>query len=128
VIHRVLVLAAYICCGLVIASFALFARDQFAGASEHQQTQLLAGSDTPTAAAGPTTTSTDTTPSAVQVKAHHGQPRRFIDGAASALTSPFRAALHSDSKWVVEIEGVVLGLLVYGVGLGFVARYVRPEA
>jgi hypothetical protein len=107
-----LVLTAYICCGLVIASFALFARDQFAGASRHQQDELVAGHDT--------------TAAPVQVKTHHGQPRRFIDGAAAALTSPFRSLAHTDSHWALEIEATVLALLIYGVGLGFLARVARP--
>ena len=101
-IHRALVLTAYICCGLVIASFALFARDQFAGASEHQQTELVAGSNT-------------TSPTIV-VETHHGQPRASLDDAARALTAPVRAVLHSSSAWVVEIEGAIFGVLVYGVG------------
>jgi hypothetical protein len=112
VIHRVLVLAAYICCGLVIASFALFARDQFAGASKHQQSELLAGSST----AAP----------ASQAKTHHGQPRAFIDGAARVLTTPVRSLVHTSSDWAIELEATILALLVYGVGLGFLARFVRP--
>jgi hypothetical protein len=116
VIHRALVLTAYICCGLVIASFALFARDQMAGASKQQQTELVAGSDTPS------------NPHAVPVVHHHAQPRRFIDGAASTLTAPFRSFMHSDSAWSQELEGTLLALIVYGVGLGFLARYVRPTA
>ena len=89
-------LTAYICCGLVIASFALFARDQFAGASRHQQAELVAGHDT--------------TAAPVQVKTHHGPPRRVIDGAAAALTSPFRSLVHTDSHWALEIEATVLRL------------------
>jgi hypothetical protein len=110
--NRVLALTAYVCCGLVIVSFALFARDQLAGASEHQQTELVAG---------PTQTGSST-PRA----AHHpAQPRRFIDGAASALTSPFRSLVHSGSAWVSHGVSTLLALLVYGVGLGFLARYSR---
>jgi hypothetical protein len=109
VIHRILVLTAFVCCGLVTVSFALFARDQLAGASKHQQNELNAGAQT-------TTSST--------AAAHpHGQPRHFIDGAASALTSPFRALVHSNSDWVREIVPGLMALLVYGVGLGYLARY-----
>ena len=111
-IHRVLVLTAYICCGLVVASFALFARDQFAGASEHQRSELVAGSDT--------------TAAAVHVKPHDGQPRAFIDGASRALTAPFRSFVRTDSDWATRLEATALALLVYGVGLGFLARFARP--
>jgi hypothetical protein len=112
VIHRVLALSAYICCALVIVSFALFARDQFAGASENQTSAIVAGQPA--------------TPTAVPVATHHGQPRRFIDDAASALTSPFRSLMRTDSHWAIEIEETLLALLVYGAGLGFLARYARP--
>jgi hypothetical protein len=109
VIHRLLVLTAYICCGLVIASFSLFARDQIAGASKHQQSEIVAGAQTTT---GP-----------VPVSTHHGQPRAFIDGAASALTAPFRALVNSHSQWVLHIVPLLFALLVYGVGLGYLARF-----
>ena len=49
VISRVLRLTAFACCALVVVSFAMFARDQVAGASQHQQTELVAGAH-PTAA------------------------------------------------------------------------------
>jgi hypothetical protein len=109
VVHRTLVLAAFVCCTLVLASFALFARDQLARASAHQQSELVA-----TAPAGRGTPGT----------AHgHEQPRRFIDGAARALTSPFDAIVHSDSQWVRRGLPTLLALLAYGVGLGYLARY-----
>jgi hypothetical protein len=106
---RLLALVAYVCCGLVIASFALFAYDQVNGASEHQQTELASGATA--------------SPSAIPVIHHHGQPRAFIDGAASALTSPFRALVHSDSEWVMHLLPTLIALLFYGVGLGYLSRY-----
>jgi hypothetical protein len=111
VIHRALVLIAFVCCALVIASFGLFALDQISGASKHQQSEIAAG----------TTTTAGTTPT----PAHHAQPRRFIDGAWRALTSPFRSVVKSDSDWVDHIVPTLFALLVYGVGLGFLARYSR---
>ncbi len=109
VVHRLLVTVAFVCCGLIFASFALFSRDQLAGASQHQQNELI---------------------SAVQpsvAPSHHvpGQPRRFIDGAWRALTSPFRGIVQSDSEWVMVGLPTILALLVYGVGLGYLARYSR---
>ena len=43
VIHRALVLIALAASFLLLASFAMFARDQAAGASKHQQSELVAG-------------------------------------------------------------------------------------
>ncbi len=108
-IHRLLVLASVVCCALVVASFGLFARDQVAGASKHQVSELSSGVPVAPASAS----------------VHHAQPRRFIDGAASTLTSPFRSIVQSDSQWVLHGLPTFFALLVYGVGLGFVARYSR---
>jgi hypothetical protein len=109
VIHRVLVLTSFACCALVTLSFTMFARDQLAGASEHQQQEIVAGS--PPA------------PRAVPVHTAHGQPRRFIDAAAHALTSPFDSVVLSNSAWVSRGVPALLALVVYGLGLGYLARY-----
>jgi hypothetical protein len=108
VISRVLRLTAFACCALVVASFAMFARDQVAGASQHQQTALVAGAH-PTAA------------STAPVK--HAQPRRSIDAAAKVLTKPFAAIVQSTNLWVTHGLPAVLALLVYGLGLGYLARF-----
>jgi hypothetical protein len=105
VLHRALVLAAFVCCGLVLVSFTLFARDQLAGASAQQQNSLVSGS----AKAPP---------------AHHrGQPRRFIDSAAHDLSSPFSSIVQSNNDWVTHGVPTIFALLVYGVGLGYLARF-----
>lgn len=113
-IHRLLVFTAIVCCALVAASFVMFARDQIAGASKHQQNEIIASTPTTT---GP-------------VPIHHGtaQPRRFIDAAASDLTAPFRSIIQSDSEWVLHGFPTIVALLVYGVGLGYLARFSRGIA
>jgi hypothetical protein len=113
VISRVLRLTAFACCALVVASFAMFARDQVAGASQHQQTALVAGAH-PTAA------------SSTPVK--HAQPRRSIDAAAKALTSPFAAIVQSSNLWVKHGLPTLFALLVYGLGLGYLARFSTARA
>lgn len=109
VLHRILVLAALACCALVLASFALFAKDQLAGASAHQQRELASG-----------TTIVLGMPAASRPVA---QPRRFIDGAATTLDAPFASIVQSDSLWVSRGVPVIFAVLVYGVGLGYLARY-----
>jgi hypothetical protein len=112
VINRLLTYMSIACCALVIVSFGLFARDQIAGASHHQEAELAAG--LPSTAAGGSSS------------AHvHRQPRRFIDGAASALEAPFKSVVSSHSEWVEHIFPAILALLVYGMGLGFLARFSR---
>jgi hypothetical protein len=109
VISRTLRLASLLCCGLVVMSFAMFARDQMAGASEHQQTELVAGANTSTA------------PVAITHK--HSQPREFIDSAAKTLTSPFSAVVKSNNPWVDHGLPAIFALIAYGVGLGYLARF-----
>jgi hypothetical protein len=111
VFQRALVLTAIACSALVAGSFALFARDQLAGASKHQQNEIIA--------------SVPTTPRTVPMSHQPAQPRRFIDGAANALISPFKSIVQSHSQWVLHGIPTIIALLVYGVGLGYLARYSR---
>jgi hypothetical protein len=115
VVYRALVTVSCTCCLLLVASFGLFARSQVAGASQRQVNALAVGPVSPT----------PVTP------AHHvkGQPRRFIDGAASELTSPFDSLVSgSHSEWARHALLTLLGLLVYGAGIGYLARYSRGVA
>ncbi|HWE34100.1 MAG TPA: hypothetical protein VG410_11480 [Solirubrobacteraceae bacterium] len=111
VMHRLLVLVACACSALVLASFAMFARDQLAGASAHQVAEINAPP--------PGSSQSATQP------VHHAQPRRFIDGAASTLTSPFSSIVQSDNPWVKHALPTIFALLVYGVGIGYTARFTR---
>jgi hypothetical protein len=108
VIYRGLKLVSFLCCALVILSFAMFARDQMAGASANQQTAIASGASTPIPAAS---------------AKPHAQPRRFIDNAAKSLTAPFDAIVQSNNVWVKHGLPAIFGLLVYGLGLGYLARY-----
>jgi hypothetical protein len=110
VIRGALGLCRYICCGLVIASFALFTADQLGGASRHQVAEITAGSPTRSA-------------SRTAADSHPGQPRRFIDGASRALTTPFRSVISSGSQWVQRGFALICALLLYGLGLGYLLRY-----
>jgi hypothetical protein len=115
VVSGALGLARLICCGLVVVSFGLFALDQMKGASEHQVAEVTASA--PTRAGTPIVGDT-----------HAGQPRRFIDQAASVLTAPFRAVMHTGSQWAQRAFAVFCALLLYGVGLGYLARYSQGSA
>jgi hypothetical protein len=111
VIHRGLHLVSFLCCALVLASFAMFAFDQVSGASEHQVAQIASGAPT--------------SPGVTPRSTHHSSLRRFIDNAAHALTSPFRSILQTSSEWAKEIFETVCAILVYGLGLGYLTRYSR---
>ncbi len=94
---------------LVIVSFVMFAADQMGGASKHQVAEITAGAATRTGTG---------TVTAV----HPGQPRQFIDGAARALTAPFRAVISSGSQWVQRGFALICALLLYGVAFGYLLR------
>jgi hypothetical protein len=112
VFHRVLVWTACACSLLLVASFALFADDQVSAGSKHQQRLLVASAPgTPAALAHP-----------------KSQPRRFIDGAAALLTSPFGSIVASDSDWVNHGIPTIFALVAFGGGIGFLARYSRGRA
>jgi hypothetical protein len=111
VLESALRLLAIVATFFVVASFGLFARDQFSGASRNQQQEIVAGEPH--------------VPIAVAEKTHHGQPRRFIDDAASRLENPFDGLVSSSSDWAKQGVPALLAVLVYGAGLGFVARYAR---
>jgi len=107
-VHRVLVSCSFICCTLVIASFAFFAVDQISGASSQQVAQVASGSPTPPHRSTAT---------------RHGPIRRFVDLAAGKLTYPFHSLADSASQWANHILLLVIALAIYGVGLGYLARY-----
>jgi hypothetical protein len=110
-VHRGLVWAALACSLLVVLSFAMFARDQMSGASKHQQQEITSGAPHD--------------PGVSPTATKHAQPRRFIDGAAKALTSPFRSIVNTSSEWVRHGIPTFIALLVYGLGLGYLARFTR---
>jgi hypothetical protein len=99
---------------LVIGSFVMFAADQAAGASHHQQAELTGGPSSNSSSSAPTS--------------QRGQPGRFIDDAADTLTAPFASIVESKNAWVDHGVPTLLGLIVYGVGLGYLARFSRGFA
>lgn len=100
-------MCSVICCSLLVVSLGLFAFSQANGASKHQVATL---SFTTVKAAPPHPPS---------------QPRRFIDGAAGVLTAPFHGVVHSSSQWATRLATTILALLLYGLGLGYLARWAR---
>jgi hypothetical protein len=99
--------ASRLLCLIVVVSFAFFAVGQTSTASTHQQNELSG-------------TVTRTQP------AHKSAVHRVIEEASGTLTSPFSAITSgSSSQWVVRGVGTLMALLVYGVGIGYVARVMR---
>lgn len=110
---RTLRLASIVICLIVAASFAIFAIQQTKTASG-QQTEVVTNS-------GPALAH----PAASPATAKKGAVHRVIDEAAEALTSPFSGIVSSGSEWAVEGIKLALTLVIYGFGLGYVARVIR---
>jgi hypothetical protein len=105
--------ASRIVCLIVIVSFAIFALEQTGEASSHQQNKLTG---TATGAPAPHDAK----------RPHESAVHSAIDEVASELTSPFSGiTAGSTSQWVTRGVGAAMALLVYGLGMGYLARMLR---
>ncbi len=113
--------AAIVASAVVVLSFALFAVDETRDAAK-QSAAAVAGLEA--------TSSSDPSPTEERARERaHGPVREAIDDANDVLVSPFAfAASNSGSSWVRRGAPALLALLVYGVGLSFLARYARGRA
>ena len=104
-------LASIAICLIVIASFAIFVVNQTSSASTHQQEEV----------SGKVTTQKSPT--------HESSVHKTIDDASNELTSPFSGISSGwSSQWAIRGANLLLALIVYGFGLGFLARAVRVRA
>jgi hypothetical protein len=113
---RIARFASLAICLIAVASFVAFAVEQSKGASAHQQAELEPSGVAPQTG-GPTGAST---------KPAEGGLHKAIDDATAKLSSPFSALTSRiSSQWTLHIVTTLLMLLVYGFGLGLLARVVR---
>jgi predicted PurR-regulated permease PerM len=110
---KVLRLVSIGVCLVVAASFVVFAVGQTKTASGHQQEQLATPAESAAAAANP------------PAKTHESSLHKTLDEASSELTSPFAGLVSGSSEWATRGVKLVLALLVYGFGLGYLARMLR---
>lgn len=116
-------LASIAICLVAIASFGLFAVNQTSSASTHQQEVLNGGSPAP--ATNPATNPPGTS-STKATGAHESSLHKAIDDASNAFASPFSGVTAgSSSEWVIRGTKLLLTLIVYGFGLGFLVRVIR---
>jgi hypothetical protein len=112
VLERLIRTVAILASLLVLAGFAAFAVDESTGASRHQQDVVV-------------------NPGAVQERqreAGHSRVRIVLDDVNDELLKPFSGIVDSPDPWVQRGVPTLFALLVYGIGLGFLARYVRSRA
>jgi hypothetical protein len=116
-IAKLLRLASFVICLIVIASFVVFAANQTKSASNEQQ-EVLNGA--PAAPAG------GSSPGEKSPKPHKNAFHKALDEASGELTSPFAGIFSgSNSQWGTRGGELILALFVYGFGLGYIARIVR---
>lgn len=110
-IVKLLRFSSLVICAIVVASFAIFVLDQTSTASRHQSEEV---------ANGPTLSAST---SAAASKAHEGSVHKAIDAASSQLTSPFAGVVSGfSSEWLTRIVELLLALIIYGLGFGYLAR------
>jgi hypothetical protein len=117
-------LASVLVCLIVIASFALFVVNKTSSASAHQQQELNGTTTVPGAQA------VQGEGALTPVKhAKKSSLRTRIDDASNAITSPFDGLSSGwSSQWLIRGVNLLLALVVYGFGLGFLARVIRVRA
>jgi hypothetical protein len=115
VIERLLRFAAIVCSLLVVAGWGWFAVDETSAASQQSQAEIAGQMAAQTPSPDP---DAERDREKVNSPAHE-----YVDDANDVLLRPFTAAAEgSSSKWVRRSIPALLALLVYGLGLGILAR------
>jgi hypothetical protein len=109
---RTLSLVALVLALVVATSFLLFAVDELGGASREQQHRTIDADVTPTELAEENRES------------RHVQPREAIDDVNDFLLAPFQDVVSSNDVWAMRIVPTLLGLALYGIGIGYLARWI----
>jgi hypothetical protein len=114
-------LLAIACSGLVLLGFAYFATDELGRGSQNQQNALaseLGGDQEPTPVAPSPAEEADR-------ERANGTFREGVEDANDLLLGPFTPLIDSaDNTWVTHGVPALLGLLLYGLGLGMLANMI----
>jgi hypothetical protein len=115
---------AIACSLLVVAGFALFTFDETDKGSKAQQAKLereLGGG-----VSDPHLIAPDSRQEAARER-NQGTVGEAIDDANDVLLAPFVDLIDSDSAWVNHGIPALLALLIYGLGLGFLANMLPKQ-
>jgi hypothetical protein len=119
-LSRTLHWASVFICLIVIASFMVFAVNQTSSASAHQQEVLN------NEVAKPSTDAVSGASGAPSSSSHESTVHEAIDEASKVFTSPFDGITAGwSSEWLIRSANLGLALLLYGFGLGYLARMIR---
>ena len=117
-LERILATVAIAVSLVVVISFGLFAIDELNGASSRNEAKLAQDleANPPPAAER-------------QREKDHGAVRETIDDANDVVVSPFTGLTSSSgNRWVQRGVPALVALLVFGLGLGFLARFAHGRA
>jgi hypothetical protein len=117
-------LTAIVASVLVALGFVTFAVDELNKGSQTQQQALSEQLDErlPASAAAATALSGEEAR-----EQQHGELREAIDDANDVLLAPFDNLVGSSNVWVEHGLPTLLGLLLYGVGLGMLANFLPKQ-
>jgi hypothetical protein len=112
---------ALVCSAVIVLSFGLFVIDETRAAS-NQTAAEVAGRDAARTA----------DPSPAQERAReqtHGDVHELIDDGNDLLVAPFGGLVaDSSSRWTRRGVPALLALVVFGFGLGYLARFTQGRA
>lgn len=113
-VERSLRIASIVLSVVVALGFVMFAIDELEDASNRQRGEL-AGFE-----------QADPSPADERTREQrHGAARELVDDANDILLKPFAGIVTSGSRWAQRAVPTLLGLLVYGFALAFLARYMK---
>jgi hypothetical protein len=117
-------LVAIVMSAFVLVGFAFFAVDELDRGSKTQQQALDnelkgASEEVPPVAR--------TSEDEAAREAAHSDAREVIDDVNDVLLGPFVDLIDSDNAWVARGVPTLLALLLYGIGLGFLANMLPKQ-
>jgi hypothetical protein len=121
VLSTTLRLTAITCSVLIGLGWLLFAVGETKSASA-QSTEIVNGDEL--------ATRVDLDPDQERLREQaHSKPHEFIDDANDILLAPFTSFTNdSKNKWIRRTVPALLALLVFGFGLGYIARFASGKA
>ena len=115
-------LVAVVVSGFVLVGFAFFAVDELDRGSKTQQQALGSGSSSEVIPIAPTPADE------AAREAAHGDVREVVDDVNDVLLGPFSDIVDpNDDVWFARGVPKLLALLLYGVGLGFLANMLPKQ-
>jgi uncharacterized membrane protein YraQ (UPF0718 family) len=124
-IARIVRIASAVTCLIAVGWFVGFAVEQSKQASAHQQAELN-GTGTQPQPSGASGTGASPSKTGSAASAKKSGLREAVDKAFSTISSPFSGLTSGlSSAWTLHIVDTLLALLIYGFGLGYLARLLR---